>query len=501
MGMFDSPEAPTPPNPAATAAAQTGTNVSTAIANSYLGNVNQNTPQGNLTNEVTGNYSFTDPSSGQTYNIPRWTSTQTLNPTAQQTFNQNQNAQLNLSGMAQDQSASLRSLLGTPFNAGANAPAAGDINLFNQVQAPQSQIAATDQFQNNYASGGGIQKDFDPNTAGQIQQSYGPTDNFSADRQRVEQSMFERVNPQLQQDEQRLRQQLADQGIRYGSQAYSGAYDPYNRQVTDTRLGIVQAGGQEQQRMNEMARNQATFSNAAQQQGYAQQLGLGTFRNQAQQQAEGQNAARAAFGNQAAQSQFEQAAARGQFFNAAQNQQLGLSSAKFNAENQLRNQSMQEQYQQRNQPINEITALMSGSQVAAPNFINANKATIPTTDVAGLINQNFAQQNDLYKTGMSTWGDIIGGTLGAGGKIGAAYASDVRVKEDIVPMGSVMSAKGELPMYEYSYKGVRDDGRRHFGPMAQDVEKLEPRAVRTIGGVKHIDPDKMGTIFGSKRHG
>ena len=78
--------------------------------------------------------------------------------------------------------------------------------------------------------------------------------------------MFERVNPQLQQDEQRLRQQLADQGIRYGTQAYSGAYDPYNRAVTDARLGIVQAGGAEQQRMKEMARNRAGFQNTAQQQ-------------------------------------------------------------------------------------------------------------------------------------------------------------------------------------------------------------------------------------------
>ena len=65
-GLFSSPEAPTPPNPMATAAAQTGTNVSTAIANSYLGNVNQNTPQGSLRNEVTGNFSYTDPTTGQT---------------------------------------------------------------------------------------------------------------------------------------------------------------------------------------------------------------------------------------------------------------------------------------------------------------------------------------------------------------------------------------------------------------------------------------------------
>ena len=39
--------------------------------------------------------------------------------------------------------------------------------------------------------------------------------------------------------------------------------------------------------------------------------------------------------------------------------------------------------------INEITALLSGSQVAQPQFGNFNQGTIPTTDNAGIINTNF----------------------------------------------------------------------------------------------------------------
>jgi hypothetical protein len=518
MGLFDSsgPDAPTPPNPIATAAAQTGTNVSTAIANSYLGSINQNTPQGALNYDVTGNYGYTDPTTGQSYNIPRWTATQTLSPQYTAIQGQTDAAKMNMAGIANQQSGAIGGLLATPFNSNFNAqqylqnnpdvlayarnngldpnafaaqhyqnngigegraggtPNMGDINTFNQVGAPQSEIGATPGLTGGYASGGDITRD------------YGPQDNFSADRQRVEQSMFERVNPQIQQDEQRLRQQLADQGIRYGSQAYTGAYDPFNRQVTDTRLGIVAAGGAEQQRMNQMAQQRALFQ------------------NQAQAQAEGQNAARAGFYNTYAQGTFDQAAARGQFYNAAQNQNLGRVSAVFNAQNQLRNQALQEQYQQRNQPLNEIAALMSGSQVSAPNFINAQRTTIPTTDVAGLINQNFSQQNDIYKTQTGTFNDIMGGLIGGGAKLGAAaltpVASDVRVKENIEPMGSVLSNKGTLPLYAYDYKGDFDDGKRHFGPMAQDVEKLEPKAVKTIGGVKHIDVDKMGSIFGDRDH-
>ena len=59
-----------PPNPYQTAAAQTGTNVSTGVANAFLNNVNQNTPEGSLRYDVTGNYDWRDPSTGQTYSIP-----------------------------------------------------------------------------------------------------------------------------------------------------------------------------------------------------------------------------------------------------------------------------------------------------------------------------------------------------------------------------------------------------------------------------------------------
>jgi hypothetical protein len=55
--------------------------------------------------------------------------------------------------------------------------------------------------------------------------------------------------------------------------------------------------------------------------------------------------------------------------------------------------------------------------------------------------------------------------------------------------------RAELPIYEYSYK---DDPAsiRHVGPMAQDVEKYDKRAVTEIGGVKHIYPSRvMGGIL------
>jgi hypothetical protein len=340
----------------------------------------------------------------------------------------------------------------------------------------------------SYDSGGQIQNSIGP--VGDITQSYGPTDNFSADRQRVEDSLMQRMNPQLDRERSNVEQRLADQGIRYGSQAYASAMDDYNRQANDARFGAVSQAGQEQQRMTQEAQAQAQFQNQAQQQGYEQQLGQGTFANQAQAQQYGQNAAGAAFNN------------------AGLAQRIAQQQSGFNAEQAQRNAWMQEQYAQRNQPINEITSLMSGSQIQQPNFVNTPGSQIPTTDFAGITNQNFQNQMGIYNAQSQQYSQVMGGLLGLGA--GALKASDRDVKENIEPLGSVLAAKPEpgepgtafsdnsakdLPIYRYSYKGD-PAAVRHIGPMAQDVQKIDKKAVRTIGGVKHIDTGRvMGSIL------
>ena len=322
--------------------------------------------------------------------------------------------------------------------------------------------------------------------------TYGPEDNFGADRQRVEEALYGRLNPQLERERGGIEQRLADQGIRYGSQAYASAMDDYNRQANDLRLGVTAQGGAEQQRLNQMAAQQAAFQNAAQQQAYGQMQGRAQFANAAQAQ------------------QFQQNALQGQFGNAALAQQLAQQQAAFNASQAGRNQWLQEQYAARNQPIKEISAMLSGSQVQQPNWINTPGAQIPTTDFAGLMNQNFQQQfgnyqqqaNQYQSAWWCAWARLA---------IVRLCASDERVKKDIdrigtvfaydenkdqPRMGEVIGDRKELPIYEYSYKGDRDDGMRHTGPMAQDVEKLDKKAVKTIGGVKHIDKRRvMGNIL------
>jgi hypothetical protein len=464
MGLFK-PDAPTPPNAVALAGAQTSTNVNTAVANAFLNNTNQSTPQGSLNYDPTGSFSWTDPTTGQNYNIPRFTATQTLSPAQQNISNLGVSAETNLAGLAANQSGQLENLLGSPMDT-SQAPIVGQAGWLNNIGIPQFDLGDSGQQETTFGD------------AGDIATSYGPGD-FSADRDKVEQALYQRMDPQLQRDRASMEARLADQGIKMGSPGWQTAEDQFSNQLTDTRLAITAQAGQEQQRMMDMAAQRAGFQNAAQMQQYTQQQGRGTFANQAQAQ------------------QFQQKALQGQFFNAAQAQEQARVQNQFNAANTQRANALSEAYAQRNQPINEITALMSGSQVQHPSFVNTPTNQIPTTDVAGLVNNQFSQNFQNFQQANTNFNSLMGGIFGM---MGGLARSDRRVKENVHRIGTVFAAKpdaaqAKLPIYQYSFK---DDPASvaHVGPMAQDVEKIDPDAVQEHGGTKYIDTTRvMGSIL------
>jgi hypothetical protein len=463
--VIGKPDAPTPPNPAATASAATSTNVATAIANANLGQVNQTTPQGNLSYDQTSSYDFTDPVSGLSYSIPKFTATQTLTPEGQATLDQSNAAKYNLAAIGNMSSSQLQQLLGSPINL-SSIPQGGDPSLLTSFGQPQGSIAPSGAQQSTFAGAGPITSDYD-STQGALQ------------RAAVENSLFQRMQPQNQLALSHLQSQLADQGIKYGSPAYTAAMDNYNRGINDQQLAITAQGGQEQQLQDNLAAQRAGFANSAEQQVYTQALGRGNFANNAQTSA------------------FQQAATQTQAYNAALAQQQAAAESLFNAQQTARAQALTEQYALRDQPINEISSLLSGSQVTNPNFINAVGTKIPTTDIAGLINNNFSQSLDNYKQQSANYNNIVGGMFGA---LAGVVKSDVRSKENIHRIGSVFTATpqklAELPVYRYSYK---DDpsSAAHIGPMAQDVEQADPGAVMTDDtGVKYIDKNRvMGGIL------
>lgn len=110
--------APKPTPPKETSAASTGTSVSTAIANAFLQNMNETTPDGTKTFDQTGSYSFTDPYTGQSYTIPRFSVTQTLSPEQQAIKSQQDAASLNLATLGKDLSGTLGQQLTGNFQLG-----------------------------------------------------------------------------------------------------------------------------------------------------------------------------------------------------------------------------------------------------------------------------------------------------------------------------------------------------------------------------------------------
>ncbi len=154
-----------------------------------------------------------------------------------------------------------------------------------------------------------------------------------------------------------------------------------------------------------------------------------------------------------------------------------------------RNQAVQEALTQRNQPINEIIGLLDGTQVGVPQFgAGTNQPTLPTVDYAGLVNENYNQKLGIYNQQNAARQNMLGGLFG----LGSAFiqASDRRVKKDVKKAGRLMGHN----VYEYSYKGKFDDGKKHVGVMAQEVEKKRPDAVATgSDGVKRVH---YGRLFG-----
>lgn len=132
-----------------------------------------------------------------------------------------------------------------------------------------------------------------------------------------------------------------------------------------------------------------------------------------------------------------------------------------------RGQAFSEALAQRNQPINEITALLSGSQVSNPAQMSGAtpQAQVGGVDYSGLVQQNYQNQLSAHNAKMGGIGGLFGSVLGAAGNAGGfgALFSDRRLKTDIKRVGTT---DGGTPIFTYRYI---TGGPVHMGVMAQDV--------------------------------
>jgi hypothetical protein len=245
-----------------TAQAQAGLNQSTAISQQLLNQTNQVGPWGSTTYNQTGTNSYTD-SSGKTVSLPQFTQTTNFSPQQQAIFDKTQSAQTNLADLANDQSAKMKDYLADPFK------------FDNQDAADWSYDLASS-----------------------------------------------RILPQQQKNEQALRAQLVNSGLRPGTQAWDSEMSRQSMANTDQL-------------------NQLALTGRAQAFGEAQ-------------------ATRAA-------------------------------------------------------PINELSALLSGSQVGSPTggFSATPQASVAGVDYTGLVNQQYQQK-------AAASGGALGGLFGLAGTLGAA---------------------------------------------------------------------------------
>jgi hypothetical protein len=108
-----------------------------------------------------------------------------------------------------------------------------------------------------------------------------------------------------------------------------------------------------------------------------------------------------------------------------------------------------------------------------------NLANLNYTAATGIGNANANATLAQNQANQNQWNAVMGvGTAALG------MFSDVRLKEDITPVGELYDGQ---EVYRYRYLG---SPVWQIGLMAQDVEKVAPEAVTEVGGYKMVRYDK-----------
>jgi hypothetical protein len=431
MGKDSAP----PVDYAAQAQAQADASKDTAQYNNNANRVDQYSPTGSLTWSIRPGADPKNPQPGD------YIQTTAYSPSQQQAVDAQSAITNQLMGTAQAGLGRASEAMATPFDtsklpAMQNAP-----GIVQNAQAGQGMAAGAPQ-------AGALTSNI--NTAGMpaLASDYG------AQRDQVVNSLMSRINPDMAASRETMDTNLANKGIELGSTAYGRAQDLQGRKENDALMGATLAGSQEQSRLEGLAladRNamfsegsaNANLANSAQSQAYSQGLAGAQFQNQSQAQNFSQNASQ----------------------DATINALLGRN-ATF--DNQSRQQQIQEQAYLRQLPLNEINALRTGNQTAAPSFSNyytSGATAAPIMDAA--MAQGSANSAQNAQNSSST-----NAALASAASIAAMMMfSDRRLKKNLRRLG-----RHPVGVDRYSWDWADDSGSSH-GVIAQELLEIRPDAV------------------------
>jgi hypothetical protein len=167
---------------------------------------------------------------------------------------------------------------------------------------------------------------------------------------------------------------------------------------------------------------------------------------------------------------------------------LGAQTQGLQAGLQARQQQLGELAYRRNEPLNVLSALRTGSQVTAPSYVNSSQqATTAGPDLLGAAGMQYNAQMGDFNAQQAAQQNFNQGLMGLGGA-GIMKYSDIRMKENIKQIHWLPNG---LPVYEYEYKPEFKDIAGHgvhIGVMAQEVEMVKPEAVITnANGYKMVN--------------
>jgi hypothetical protein len=183
-----------------------------------------------------------------------------------------------------------------------------------------------------------------------------------ASRQRVEKGMLERLRPEQQFQTEALDTKLVNQGLTPGSKAYERAKQQQADQFSRDQYNALMLGGQEQMNQFNMAKGAGEYANQQNQQQFGQNLQAGNFQNQNRQQA------------------------------------------------------LAEQALQRGMSLNEMNALLTGTQVGMPQMPNfSQSAPAGSVNYSGAGGQQYNAAMNNYNAQQQQQQGLFGGLAGLAG--------------------------------------------------------------------------------------